>query len=199
MRKLVVFVVLMLALGFATYTSTSAHAASVKFSKNIQIKLSVDCSHLPTSKKGLAALSQHNLCGLGKASSQVSPKTSIAGNCGNLSLNLYDDGGGVMLTQVSVTSYWYLGPIYRLFGLAVGTTLIQDQEAQWEMLFLVQDTRAPLIPTIIPIMDPLLVLSIMPKIRLYLAFPVQADHLWELVFTSNTMKEALEILTSSLI
>lgn len=113
MRKLVVFVVLMLALGFATYTSTSAHAASVKFSKNIQIKLSVDCSHLPTSKKGLAALSQHNLCGLGKASSQVSPKTSIAGNCGNLSLNLYDDGGGVMLTQVSVTSYWYLGPIYR--------------------------------------------------------------------------------------
>lgn len=93
--------------------STFAEAATPKHSITVHVGLSVNCNKLPTSGQALKVLADRHICGLGVKNSKVHQGSSISGNCGTLSLNLYDDGGGVMLTQVVVTSYWYLGPIYK--------------------------------------------------------------------------------------
>jgi hypothetical protein len=112
LRKVVPFlVVITLVAVFIANSSLSAQAKTVKYDRTVSVGLSVNCSQLPKSGKVLRVLAQHDICGLGKK--EQIPNSSIRGNCGVLSLNLYDDGGGVMFTKVVVTSYWYLGPIYK--------------------------------------------------------------------------------------
>jgi len=117
---LTIVMVLMLTLGLVAFTATPTLAASRHPIENnhethsigtIQQGLSVDCSHLPTSQKALKILAQHNICGLGGIDANPPP---AKGNCGVLTLSL--SGGssaGVLYTKVTVTSYWYLGPIYK--------------------------------------------------------------------------------------
>lgn len=68
------------------------------------IPLSVDCSRVPDTAQAHAILSSRNLCGFGKAGGGVSPDNAVSGNCGTLSLYVYNSGNGYLQWKAEITS-----------------------------------------------------------------------------------------------
>ena len=81
--------------------------------KTVNVGLSVDCSKLPSSKEGLKVLADHHLCGLGQGVNSATD--SVSSNCGTLTLTLANNHAGVLGVSVTVTSAWYIGPLYKFF------------------------------------------------------------------------------------
>lgn len=68
------------------------------------VPLNVDCSSVPNTSRAHAILAQHHLCGYGKSSVITVPTTRVCGNCGCLSLALYNSGGGYVQWRGEITS-----------------------------------------------------------------------------------------------
>ncbi len=79
----------------------------------IQVELTFNCSEVPDTPQARGQLARHNLCGYGQGqanSGDISTQSHIVtGNCGTLTLNLYNSGGGWMHWQAIITSS--LGPM----------------------------------------------------------------------------------------
>ena len=73
------------------------------------VPLTVDCSQVPNTTEALNELKRRNLCGLGSPNGSVSPQGTVVGNCGSLTLNLFDHGSGFLHWQAIITSS--LGPM----------------------------------------------------------------------------------------
>lgn len=76
------------------------------------VGMNVDCLRVPNTAQAHAVLAAHDLCGYGKTRGSVSPDNSISGNCGTLSLYVFDSGNGVMQWKGEVTSS--LGPMISI-------------------------------------------------------------------------------------
>lgn len=85
------------------HAATSGGNASQLITR-ITIGLNADCSSVPNTPQAHAILTQHHLCGYGKSG----PDTIVYGNCGSLSIYLYDHGGGYLQWRGEITSS--LGP-----------------------------------------------------------------------------------------
>src|SRR5579885_754165 len=75
--------------------SGTAHAASgAKLITTMTMGMKIDCSQVPNTEQAQALLTQHHLCGYGASSRSANPDTTVYGDCGSLSLNLFNSGGG---------------------------------------------------------------------------------------------------------
>lgn len=100
--------------GYAAGTDNTDHIHT-----NMTVPLYVDCSRVPNTKEAQKFLAEHNLCGYGRGEQTdgVTPQDTATGDCGSLSLNLFNDrAAGVMLWKAEITSSivpmvqaWYNG------------------------------------------------------------------------------------------
>lgn len=84
-----------------------ADTAPTSTSVTTQVSLELDCSSVPNTPGARTVLRDNGLCGYSKAG-VITPDITIVGNCGSLSLNLFNSGGGWMQWKEEMTSS--LGP-----------------------------------------------------------------------------------------
>jgi len=71
----------------------------------IQIPMDADCSQIPDTEEAHAMLAERGLCGYDKIEEEISPQATTCGNCGCLTLQLYNDPQpGWMHWQTTITS-----------------------------------------------------------------------------------------------
>lgn len=73
----------------------------------VEIPLQLDCSTIPNTPEARSIVRAAGLCGQ-SAPGGVTAETTVIGNCGSLSLNLFNSGGGWMQWKAVMTSS--LGP-----------------------------------------------------------------------------------------
>lgn len=92
-----------------------ADTAPTPTSATIQVALELDCSSVPNTPEARQVLRDNGLCGFSKKAGRITPYTTVNGNCGSISLNLFNSGGGWMQWKGEITST--LGPfIYAAYG-----------------------------------------------------------------------------------
>ena len=84
-----------------------ADTAPTPTSVTIQVALDLDCSSVPNTPEARKVLRENELCGYSK-SGGIAPDITVIGDCGSLSLNLFNSGGGWMQWKEEMTSS--LGP-----------------------------------------------------------------------------------------
>lgn len=77
--------------------------------ETITLPLTVDCSSVPDTPEAREQLEKHKLCGYGQEPGEPVPMATTIGNCGTLSLNVFDSRGGNMLWKMEMNSS--LGPM----------------------------------------------------------------------------------------
>lgn len=73
----------------------------------VSVALQLDCSTIPNTPEAQRIVKAFQLCGQ-SAGGGVTTQTTVIGNCGSLSLNLFNSGGGWMQWKGEMTSS--LGP-----------------------------------------------------------------------------------------
>jgi hypothetical protein len=74
----------------------------------IRVALELDCSSVPDTAQAQAILRNDGLCGYATHGAGAIPATTVSGNCGSLSINVFNEGGGWMEWKAEITSS--LGP-----------------------------------------------------------------------------------------
>lgn len=77
------------------------------------VQLQVNCQTVPHTAQAQQFLKDHSLCGLSK--NGVQPLGSVSGDCGTLSNDVSNLGGGNACIHVRITTNWYIGPIYTAY------------------------------------------------------------------------------------
>jgi hypothetical protein len=92
----------------AVVLTASPGMSALPTSVTIEIALDLDCSSVPNTPEARKILRDNGLCGYSKGGGGITPQAMIVGNCGTLSLNLFNSGGGWMQWKAEMTSS--LGP-----------------------------------------------------------------------------------------
>lgn len=85
-----------------------AKTSPTSTSVTITVALELDCSSVPNTPDARKVLRDNGLCGYSKGGGGITSNVTIIGNCGTLSLNLFNSGGGWMQWKAEMTSS--LGP-----------------------------------------------------------------------------------------
>lgn len=86
----------------------SAKTESPIPSVTIVVPLELDCSSVPDTPEARRMLKANGLCGNSKRDGGVTTNATVVSNCGSLSLNVFNSGGGFMQWKAEITSS--LGP-----------------------------------------------------------------------------------------
>jgi hypothetical protein len=91
-----------------------ADTAPTPTSVTVQVALELDCSSVPNTPEARKVLRENRLCSYSKGGG-ITPYTTVFGNCGSLSLNVFNSGGGWMQWKAEITSS--LGPfVFASYG-----------------------------------------------------------------------------------
>jgi hypothetical protein len=91
-----------------------AESGTTPSSATISVALTLDCSSVPNTPEARKVLRDNGLCGFSKGGG-ITPYTTVIGNCGSLSLNVFNSGGGWMQWKAEITSS--LGPfVFASYG-----------------------------------------------------------------------------------
>lgn len=72
--------------------------------ETIILPMTADCSSVPDTPEAKEELAKYKLCGYGLEPGEPSPMGVAIGNCGTLSLNVFDSRGGNMLWKAEMNS-----------------------------------------------------------------------------------------------
>lgn len=70
----------------------------------ITVPLYVDCTNVPDTEAAREQLARHRLCDYGVPANSVTPDSIVRGDCGSLSLDVFDSGGGILQWKAEITS-----------------------------------------------------------------------------------------------
>ena len=86
-------------LGLLTALSAASILAAPPPSQPVatyRIPMTLDCSRVPDTAQARAALTKSKLCGYGQRSGDITIDNTVPGDCGWLSVYVYNSGGGYM-------------------------------------------------------------------------------------------------------
>jgi len=68
------------------------------------IPLHADCTHVPNTKVAHEQLATYHLCGYGASVGVITPDSTVTGDCGSLSLNVFDSKNGILQWKAEIYS-----------------------------------------------------------------------------------------------
>ncbi|MCS6938831.1 MAG: hypothetical protein RMJ55_13405 [Roseiflexaceae bacterium] len=70
----------------------------------VTVPLYVDCTNVPDTEAAREQLARHRLCNYGVPANSVTPDSIVRGDCGSLSLDVFNSGGGILQWKAEITS-----------------------------------------------------------------------------------------------
>ena len=70
----------------------------------ITAPLYADCTSVPDTEAARNQLSRYGLCVYGASVDAVAPNSTVIGNCGSLSLHVFNSGGGILQWKAEINS-----------------------------------------------------------------------------------------------
>ena len=109
MRILLARAIVIASIGAIAVVPAAAAASPTPSVPVVTVRMTLDCSSVPTTEQAVAYMTAHRLCGYGPAAgSKITPDNTVYGSCGSLSVYAFNSGNGNMQWKGEITSG--LGP-----------------------------------------------------------------------------------------
>lgn len=92
-------------LGIVGTTHAARESAEPTIVYASQGPMTLDCAHASNTAAARAIMARNGLCGYGSKAA-VQPFDTVCGNCGCLSVTLFNDHSGTATSLVQITSNW---------------------------------------------------------------------------------------------